>query len=96
VTAQDFPGIASQLPDGWKVEGWGAIDGMAIISCSQGSVTVDLDRRSYRLGVVTTGHPYMAHQYKGRKWRERLADDAVAALRAAIGSRLDRTSAGAP
>lgn len=69
----------ARLTDGWKAEIW---TDRIVISNAHGGITIDFERRLYRFGWVISGPGHGAGKH-GRGWRERLIDEAIAALRAA-------------
>jgi hypothetical protein len=77
--------IEKRIPHGWLVEWTTPSQGKRLlVESARGFVTIDLDRRGFRLGIVDRVEPNPT-KYAGRGWIDRLVDDAVAALRAAGG-----------
>lgn len=75
--------VQSRLPAGWVAEDYGAGD--VVIRSPHGSVTIDVERRIFKLGYgIGPPRPYsMACKYTGRGWLGRLVDDAIKALKEA-------------
>lgn len=68
------------LPSGWRSEYLG--EGYHLIfSPKNYMITVDFDRRGYRVGLARTGFMTSTQAYNGRGWKRALVDAAVAHLR---------------
>jgi hypothetical protein len=67
-----------KLPEGWtaeELENWNCI---LIRSPERYMVTLDLKRRGFRSGLVTQGRLTSEGQtFRGRGWKQKLADAAV-------------------
>jgi hypothetical protein len=73
------------VPDGWRLEadGYGR-DAHIITSPRNFFATIDWSSRCFRSGITTFGNAVGKRGfagYRGRDWKQRLADDAVAWLR---------------
>ena len=69
------------LPKGYR---YGEYAGMLTVESSQGSVSIDLKKPSYALGL-TTITLHFTQRYTGGGWKTRLIMDALAALQNAHG-----------
>lgn len=71
------------IPPGWKLELLRARPEQWLLTSPAprvGAVTLDFERRGYRLGFVRHGKLATDKAYVGRGWKQELVDDAVAAL----------------
>ncbi len=69
-----------QLPDGWTKLG-GFMPGDVILQHPAGGyMTVSPAYRNFKPGQVVVNQTAM-HRYNGRSWRDRLFNDAIAALK---------------
>jgi hypothetical protein len=69
------------LPEGYR---YGEFCTLLTIECSHGSVSIDLKKRRYALGL-TTHTPHTMLPYAQRGWKARLIQDALASLQNAHG-----------
>jgi len=69
------------LPNGYR---YGEHSGLLTIESSQGSVSIDLKKRKYALGL-TVYMPHSMQPYTHHGWQARLIGDALAALQSAHG-----------
>lgn len=80
----DLALVAARLPEGWTVEYYDPSRPSAVVILTGarrlGYVTIDFERRGFRIGASISGPPAKRGMYTGHGWRERLVDDAVAAL----------------
>ncbi len=84
-TVEDLALVTAHLPEGWTVDNYTpgkSCDHLIVKAAGHiGCVTLDLGRRGFRLGIKGFGPTAGDTKYTGHGWRERLVDDAVAALR---------------
>jgi hypothetical protein len=73
------------LPDGWRYEN--VVTDQIVITAPGprgGCVTVDLDRRGFRLGYGVAGRLTSEGTYKGRGWKQALVAAAIRRLDSVI------------
>lgn len=74
--------VIERLPPGWTADHYtpGKPGGRVVVTAGGfGSVTIDFMTRGYIIGI--RGFVPHGRRYTGHGWREKLVDDAVAALR---------------
>lgn len=78
---------AFELPAGWRREDLPYSTHCAIYHApaDAGMVTVDFERRLFRLGFSLQGPKASQKSYAGRGWRDELSADAVALLANTLG-----------
>lgn len=71
------------LPAGWKIGPHGDDARYSILEhaiARGGFITLDWDRRCFRLGISTTGRQSSSAKYAGRGWKDAMMADAVKLL----------------
>lgn len=70
------------VPNGWSIEqiGHGIHSQLLVTSPKRYMATADLRNRGFRAGHALSGRFISTTIYAGRKWQQRLVDDAVAWL----------------
>ncbi len=93
---------ALRIPQGWKLEPFDYLGlGVIVLYGTQaiGAVTIDFTRRGFRLGYGVVAGDWSSKRsgrhgqlppprYKGRDWKQRIVDDAIACLHRIYGETL--------
>lgn len=76
--------FAPDVPEGWTWEYQYNNRYLVLSWPKYGYVTMDMERRGFRGGMVWTGPLNSTDRYSGRGWKQHLTEDAVAWLRSKV------------